>query len=59
MLEVDEADDVLDVPEPDVPEPDVPEPGDEDVDDASDFLAEPSLDPLAEALEPDERESLR
>ena len=54
MLEVDEADDVLDVPEPDVPEP-----GDEDVDDASDFFAELSLDPLAEALEPDDRESLR
>lgn len=62
VAEPDELEDVLDVvlddvPEPDVPELDVPEP--EEVDAASDFLAVPSLEPLDEALDPEERESLR
>lgn len=48
---------MLDVLEPDAPEPDAPEP--DEVDAASDFLAVPSLEPLDEALDPEDRESLR
>ena len=57
VAELDELEDVLDVVLDDVPEPDVPEP--EEVDAESDFLAVPSLEPLDEALEPEDLESLR
>ena len=58
-MELDDFDDVVDVPEPDVLEPEEVAVALDDVDAAPDFLAAPSLEPLDESLEPEDRESLR